>query len=137
MPDSALYFYSKVDTTSKYTYVRARELMGSIYYAKKDSLKALEYYKEAFTLYPQDLPAYQDMIILLLGLKKYDEILPLADIAIKNKWPEGYANKGDAYLNKKDTVRAMEYYEKALENGFKNEVLLKNLDYYYKLKGIN
>jgi tetratricopeptide (TPR) repeat protein len=137
MPDSALFFYSKVDTSSKYTYVRARELMGSIYYAKNDSLKALQYYKEAFTLYPQDLPVYKDMVVILLGLKKYDEILPLADIAIKNKWPEGYANKGDAYLNKKDTALAVEYYEKALENGFKNDVLLKNLDYYYKIKGIN
>jgi protein O-mannosyl-transferase len=135
-PDSALYYWKRVDTTALYTYVNAQELIGNIYYFDKlNDSAAVYYYKSAFLRFTDNVVLYRKIIDILLRLQHYQEILPLADIAIQNAWVEGYVNKGDAYLNSKDTVSAVQNYESALSKGFRSDVLINNLDYYYKIHG--
>jgi len=134
--DSAIACWSRVDTLQKFTYINAQELIGNIYYFDKpDYEKALPYFNTAFEKYTSNEILYGKIIDILLQTKKYEAILPLADIAIKNHWIDGFVNKGDAYLNMKDTVLAVQNYEIALSKGFKSDVLISNLEYYYKLHG--
>lgn len=134
--DSAIVCWSRVDTLQKFTYINAQELIGNIYYFDKpDYEKALPYFNTAFEKYTSNEILYGKIIDILLQTKKYEAILPLADIAIKNHWIDGFVNKGDAYLNMKDTVLAVQNYEIALSKGFKSDVLISNLEYYYKLHG--
>jgi len=134
--DSAIACWSRVDTLQKYTYINAQELMGNIYYFDQPEYdKALPYFNTAFEKYTQNQILYGKIIDILLQTKQYEAIIPLADIAIKNHWIDGFVNKGDAYLNLKDTVLAVQNYETALSKGFKSDVLISNLEYYYKLHG--
>ncbi|MBK9329270.1 MAG: hypothetical protein IPM95_08135 [Sphingobacteriales bacterium] len=134
--DSALACWGRVDTLQKFTYINAQELMGNIYYFDKpDNEKALQYFYPAFYKYTLNEILYGKIIDILLQTHRYDAIIPLADIAIRNHWIDGFVNKGDAYLNMKDTVLAVRNYEIALSKGFKSDVLISNLEYYYKLHG--
>lgn len=136
MPDSAMLYLEKVDTVSRYTYVKARERMGDVQYDGRRYEQALDYYRQAFVRYPENYPVYQKIIDLLLSDGRYRQILSLSDTAILNGWPEGYVNKGDALLNLQDTTQAVANYELAVKNGLKSDVLIRNLEYYYRLKGM-
>lgn len=134
--DSAIACWNRVDTLQKFTYINAQELIGNIYYFDKpDYKKALLYFNIAFEKYTQNQVLYGKIIDILLQTKQYEAIIPMANIAIKNHWIDGFVNKGDAYLNMKDTVLAVQNYEIALSKGFKSDVLISNLEYYYKLHG--
>lgn len=135
-PDSAIACWNRVDTLHKFTYLNAIELIGNVYYFdKQEDDKALNYYMKSFSIYNKNKLLYQKIIDILLKQEKYEEILPLSEIALQNFWIDGFINRGDAYLNLKDTVAAVQNYEAALAKGFKSDVLLKNLDYYYSIHG--
>jgi tetratricopeptide (TPR) repeat protein len=131
MPDSAVYFLEKVDTVSLHSYVKARERLGDIYYFSNNHDQALSFYQQAFFRYTQNYLLYQKINDILMADGRYEEVLLFSEIALRNHWPEGYVNKGDAYLGKKDTLLAVANYELAFRRGAQNKYAADFLHAYY------
>lgn len=91
--------------------------LGTISARKDDNKAALTYFLEAYKLNPMDEEVNYNLGEINFSLRKIDEAIEYYRIAsdIKPTWPEPYMKLGYAYLNKKDTPKAIENFEKFLE----------------------
>jgi hypothetical protein len=136
MHDSALIYFKKVDTTNNSVYSKTLESIGDIYnYDSSNVSMALNFYYRGINKFPRNRKLYYKITQTLYNNKMFDSMMTFADIGIKNGWEEGYINKGDALLNISDTDAAIKNYQKAVDMGFRNERLLRNMTYYYKSRG--
>lgn len=136
MPDSAFFYYKKVDTTNNSVFSKTLESIGDIYYYDSSNVStAMSYYYQGMYKYPKNRRLYYKMTQALYKNKMFDSMMTFADIGIKNGWEEGYINKGDAFLNISDTDAAIKNYQKAVDMGFRDARLLRNMTYYYKSRG--
>jgi predicted negative regulator of RcsB-dependent stress response len=87
-------------------------------YMRQDKLKeALEYFKKSIAIAPDDHALAYNVAEILFVAGKADEAIEYYDLAIKinPKWPKSYMQRGYAYLNKGDTKKAIESFNKYLE----------------------
>lgn len=133
--DSALICFSQVDTTDRFIYARAREYLGDIAYNDlKNKEQAKAYYLQGFRYMPERNILYQKITKLLFETMRYDSIIVFSDRGIKNNFPEAYLDKANAFVFLKDTISAIPYYNKALENGYSGPLLINLKEYYQNHK---
>jgi tetratricopeptide (TPR) repeat protein len=135
--DSAFICLNKVDTTNRFVYARAQELLGDLSYGDlKDRELAKSHYLNALKFMPEGRTLYRKAIQMLFETARYDTILTFSDYGIQRNYIESYLDKADAYVNLKDTAAAVPYYKKAIELGF-NGPLLIDLNGYLTLHKID
>jgi tetratricopeptide (TPR) repeat protein len=128
--------------TEKYPY----ESQGFIYYANflkslNEKEKAVEYFKKAVDIDPNNDMVWQEILFLEYDLQKLDDIRKDGVIAI-SKFPENplfYLITGSAFMQSKDYQTALDYFKKGVEKAGNNAKLKSQFfasigDCYYSLK---
>jgi hypothetical protein len=135
--DSAIYYFSKVDTSNILVYSKTLEAIGDIFYYDSSSVtKAIEYYRTSLNKYAQNRKLYNKLTQLLYRNNMFNDLFQLGQKGAANNWPEGFINIGDYYINKGDTATAINNYQFAVDLGFREPRLLRNMTYYYKSRGM-
>ena len=104
--------------------------VGRDYFQKNQFEKAIENYKRALSYDEKFLPAYLEMALSYIALKKPDSALSVYEKVVNlfpNR-PEGYQGLGYIYgYIKEDYNKSIENYKKALEIDPQNETIIKLL----------
>lgn len=100
---------------------------------------AAYYYYKTIRILPEDPEGYYKYNTALLYAKRFDDALRFGDSIIQ-KNPDfyvGYECKGFAFLNRKDTLRSSDEYQKAFEHGMKSDNIASFFyDYFSKRNDI-
>lgn len=91
--------------------------MGNIYRKKHEYEKAMEYLERALEIEPNKKIARENMILVLIGSKKWDEALKHLDILIKKQYINHvYLNlKGFILIRQQKAAEAIPYFRGALK----------------------
>jgi len=104
----------KKDTISS---VRALSGLGEIYMKKGDLDKAVEFFKQAVEISPEDEATAYNVGNILFSHQQVDEAIKYFELAtrIKPTWPNPYVKLGYAYVNKGEYKKAIENFNKFIE----------------------
>ena len=103
--------------------------------AVKVSEKALEYNSDNLDLYGYVAGCYHQMKQYGKAIETYEKILTMTDSTDLERRSEIITGMGDTYTEMKDTVRAIECYERALELDPVNSGALNNYAYFLAQRG--
>ena len=105
--------------------------------AVKASEKALEYNPDNIDLYGYVAGCYHQMEEYGKAIETYERIIAMVDTTDYEKLSELITGIGDAYSEMGDTVKTVEYYERALRLDSLNSGALNNYAYYLAQRGEN
>lgn len=135
--DKAIEYYKEA---AKHGYNEARtySLIANAYQLKKDTLGALSALQEGFEKYPEDNTVLTSMIQIYLDLDKTEDAMKYLDMAIQQDPGNAtfYFAQGTLYEKVKNEDKAIEAYEKAIENDETFFNAYYNLGALYYNKGV-
>lgn len=120
-------------------YTEALFNLACAYHQKNEDTLAEHYFYRTIESKPTYYLAYQYLSRMYSSQKNYDKIIELNNKALNNGNISDmiYLNLGNAYINKQDTAKAVQYLEKALTYYNKNVNVCKFLYEYYLRKNDN
>ena len=97
-------------------------ILGGIYLAKKNLIKALDACQKYVKILPNDPEGHNNLGYIFLLQNNYDEakICYKKMINLNPNQPAGYYNLGTVFEKQKDAVNAIKYYKKAISINPKN-----------------
>lgn len=127
-PDEALIFINKAIQLNKNDYI-ALNILGLIYSALKQDIKAEKVFNISIKLNPQYSPSYNNLGKCYQNLKKYD--LALLNFKksynLNNDFSEAINNLANIYIANSKYKKGIEFYKKALKKGKKISIILYNI----------
>lgn len=117
--DSALFCFSKVAQDSSNAHLESLEILGDIFQTQqRNEQVALRYYLQYWAISASNKRIYEKIQNILFKQSRFHDAILFAEIAIKNKWVEGYVDKADALFQMGNTPEAILNYQLALKNGY-------------------
>lgn len=110
-------------------YVHLYSIRGDIYALKQEYDEATKWYKKAIDLSPLNPARYASAAEILLKQEKYENLIEILDIALKNKvsFNELYHYLSQAHYYQKDYQKSAKYIRKAVDKDPDNTTYLNQL----------
>lgn len=110
--------------------------LGIFYYQKKNYTQALDYYKQAIQLSPDDAVLYENLGLCYEDSGQWDEAKKAYETAAEiSPNSTSYNRLGVFYFNRDQYEKALEFYLKALEFDAEDSVIYENIGLAYQSLG--